>query len=157
MMEKAIFGAGCFWGVEAAFKGVEGVSSVEVGYSGGSKENPTYEEVCSNTTGHAEVVLVGFDPDKVSYADLLEVFWSNHNPTTSNRQGPDVGSQYRSAIFTFGEGQQEQAENSKTEQDGSGRFKAPIVTEIKPVTTYYKAEEYHQDYFAKNDIEHCPI
>lgn len=156
-MEKAIFGAGCFWGVEAAFKGVEGVSSVEVGYAGGLKENPTYEEVCTGNTGHAEVVLVAFDPDKISYADLLEVFWANHNPTTRDRQGPDVGSQYRSAIFTFDESQKECAEKSKADQDASGRFKAPIVTAIEPVSSYFKAEEYHQDYFAKQGIEYCPI
>lgn len=156
-MEKAIFGAGCFWGVEAAFKAVEGVSSVEAGYSGGSKENPTYEEVCTGTTGHAEVVLVCFDPGKVSYRDLLKVFWANHNPTTRDRQGPDVGSQYRSAIFTFDEDQQKTAEASKAEQDASGCFKAPIVTEIEPVSSYFKAEEYHQDYLAKQGIEHCPI
>lgn len=156
-MEKAIFGAGCFWGVEAAFKDVEGVESVEVGYAGGNKENPSYEEVCTGTTGHAEVVLVSFDPGKVSYADLLEVFWSNHNPTTLNRQGVDFGSQYRSAIFTFGDDQNEVAVKSKAEQDASARFKAPIVTTIEPVTSYYRAEEYHQDYFAKHGIEHCPI
>ncbi len=156
-MEKAIFGAGCFWGVEAAFKGINGVSSVEVGYAGGSKENPTYKEVCSGTTGHAEVVLVAFDPAKISYPKLLEVFWSNHNPTTLNRQGVDFGTQYRSVIFTFDENQKNQAEKSKSDQDASGRFKAPIVTAIEPVTSYYRAEEYHQDYFAKNGIEHCPI
>ncbi len=156
-MEKAIFGAGCFWGVEAAFKSVPGVSAVEVGYAGGHKTDPTYKEVCTGTTDHAEVVLVTFDPKKVSYADLLEVFWANHNPTTRNRQGPDFGTQYRSAIYTFDDSQQETAEKSKAEQDASGRFKAPIVTEIKPVTTYFRAEEYHQDYFAKNGIEHCPI
>jgi len=156
-MEKAIFGAGCFWGVEAAFKTVPGVTSVEVGYAGGSKENPTYEEVCTGTSGHAEVVLVSFYPEKVAYSDLLKVFWSNHNPTTLNRQGPDVGSQYRSAIFTYGEDQQKIAEASKAEQDSSGRFKAPVVTIIEPVSSYYRAEEYHQDYFAKQGIEHCPI
>lgn len=156
-MQKAIFGAGCFWGVEATFKTVEGVNSTEVGYAGGHTENPTYKEVCTNTTGHAEVVLVTFDPKKVSYEDLLEVFWSNHNPTTLNRQGPDFGTQYRSVIFTFDEAQKAVAEKSRAEQEASGRFKAPIVTAVEPVTSYYRAEEYHQDYFAKNNIEHCPI
>jgi len=156
-MEKAILGAGCFWSVEAAFKTVPGVASVEVGYAGGTAQNPTYKDVCTGNTGHAEVVLVSFDPDKVSYGDLLEVFWSNHNPTTLNRQGPDSGTQYRSAIFTFDEAQQNTAENSKAEQEASGRFKTPIVTEIGAVTTYFRAEEYHQDYFVKQGIEHCPI
>lgn len=156
-MKKAIFGAGCFWGVEAAFKTVPGVTAVEVGYAGGAVENPTYQEVCSGTTGHAEVVLVSFDPDKVSFADLLEVFWANHNPTTMNRQGPDVGSQYRSAIFTFDDNQKESAEKSKAEQSASGRFRAPIVTTVEPASSYFRAEEYHQDYFAKQGIEHCPI
>lgn len=156
-MEKAIFGAGCFWGVEAAFKEVDGVTSTEVGYAGGHKENPTYKEVCNDDTGHAEVVYVEFDPKKVSYHDLLEVFWSNHNPTTMNRQGPDIGSQYRSVIFTFDDGQKKAAEKSKAEQDASGRFKNPIVTAIEPVTSYYRAEDYHQDYFAKQGISHCPV
>jgi len=156
-MEKALFGAGCFWGVEAAFKEVEGVTSVEVGYAGGTTENPTYKEVCSGNTGHAEVVLVSFDPGKVSFEELLEVFWSNHNPTTRDRQGVDFGSQYRSAIFTFNEDQQKTAEASRADQDASGRFKAPIVTQIEPVSSYFKAEEYHQDYFSKQGIEHCPI
>ena len=156
-MEKALFAAGCFWGVEAAFKAVDGVSATEVGYANGHTENPTYKEVCTDRTGHAEVVLVTFDPAKVSFQALLEVFWSNHNPTTLNRQGPDFGTQYRSGIFTFDEGQQKLAEQSKAEQNASGRFKAPIVTVIEPVKGYYPAEEYHQDYFAKNNIQHCPI
>ncbi|MEE8295613.1 MAG: peptide-methionine (S)-S-oxide reductase MsrA [Sphingomonadales bacterium] len=156
-MEKALFGAGCFWGVEAAFKEVEGVTTGEVGYAGGTTEDTTYNEVCSGNTGHAEVVLVSFDPGKVSFEELLEVFWSNHNPTTRDRQGVDFGSQYRSVIFTFNEYQQKTAETSKADQDASGRFKAPIVTQIEPVSSYFKAEEYHQDYFAKQGIEHCPI
>lgn len=156
-MAQAMFGAGCFWGVEAAFKEVPGVTAVEVGYAGGHTENPTYKEVCTDRTGHAEVVLVTFDPGKVSYADLLEVFWSNHNPTTMNRQGPDIGTQYRSVIFVFDDKQKAAAEKSKAENSASGCFKKPIVTAIEPVTSYYRAEEYHQDYFAKNNLAHCPI
>jgi len=156
-MAKAMFGAGCFWGVEAAFKEIPGVTRTEVGYAGGHKESPTYKEVCTDRTGHAEVVLVEFDPAEVSFGDLLEVFWSNHNPTTMNRQGPDIGTQYRSVIFTFGEGQKAEAEQSKKTQDSSGRFPKPIVTAIEPVSSYYAAEDYHQDYFAKNNISHCPI
>ena len=150
-----MFGAGCFWGVELAFRQVEGVSDVTVGYSGGTTENPTYREVCSKTTGHAEVVLVEFDPDEVSYEQLLERFWTLHEPTTLNRQGPDVGSQYRSAIFTFSEEQAEAAEASR--QRKQKEISRPIVTEIKPASPFYRAEEYHQRYLEKNGQAACHI
>jgi peptide-methionine (S)-S-oxide reductase len=150
MTEKATFGAGCFWGVEAAFRKVEGVVDATVGYSGGRTENPTYKDVCSSTTGHAEVVEVEYDPSKVSYEELLEVFWENHDPTTPNRQGPDLGSQYRSAIF-FHTPEQEAAAHASKERVQS-RFRNPIVTEITPVSEFYRAEEYHQRYFEKSRL-----
>ena len=148
-MEKAIFGAGCFWGVEAAFRKVSGVVATSVGYSGGTTEEPTYEEVCSGRTGHAEVVEVCFDPDKVTYQELLDVFWSSHDPTTLNRQGPDIGTQYRSAIFFLDETQGEAARASRDQLDQSGRLHARIVTEITPAPAFYIAEDYHQQYFDK--------
>jgi peptide-methionine (S)-S-oxide reductase len=150
MIEKATFGAGCFWGVEAEFRKVEGVVDAVVGYSGGALENPTYKDVCSGTTGHAEVVEVEYDPSKVSYEELLEVFWENHDPTTPNRQGPDVGTQYRSAIF-FHTPEQEAAARASKER-AQARFKKPIVTEITPASDFYRAEEYHQRYFEKNRL-----
>jgi peptide-methionine (S)-S-oxide reductase len=150
MTEKATFGAGCFWGVEAAFRKVEGVVDATVGYSGGHTENPTYKDVCSSTTGHAEVVEVEYDSSKVSYEELLEVFWENHNPTTPNRQGLDVGSQYRSVIF-FHTPEQEAAARASKEK-AQTRFRNPIVTEIRPVSEFYRAEEYHQQYFQKNRL-----
>ena len=150
MTEKATFGAGCFWGVETAFRKVEGVVDATVGYSGGHTENPTYKDVCSSTTGHAEVVEVEYDPSKVSYEELLEVFWENHDPTTPNRQGPDVGSQYRSAIFYYTPEQEAAARASK--EKAQSRFKNPIVTEITPVSEFYRAEEYHQRYFEKHRL-----
>jgi len=153
----AIFGAGCFWGVEAAFRAVDGVMATEVGYAGGTIDNPSYEQVCTDTTGHAEVVKVTFDPEEISYEDLLEVFWDSHNPTTLNRQGPDVGRQYRSVIFWADDAQREAAEKSKAKADASGRFSAPIVTAIEPVSTYFPAEEYHQQYFEKQGLAHCPV
>ena len=156
-MAKALFGAGCFWGVEAAFRQVDGVLATAVGYSGGRKENPTYESVCSGKTGHAEVVEVEFDPSKVSYEQLLDVFWENHDPTTLNRQGPDVGEQYRSAIFFETPEQQAAAIASKERQDKSGRYKRPIVTEITPASPFYRAEEYHQRYLEKHGLAHCRI
>lgn len=156
-MEKAIFGAGCFWGVELAFRQVEGVGDVAVGYSGGHLDHPTYRDVCSGRTGHAEVVEVDFDPNKVSYSKLLDVFWAIHDPTTLNRQGPDVGSQYRSAIFTFDAEQAAEAAASKARADASGQFRRPIVTEITPASTFYRAEEYHQQYLAKNGRGGCAI
>lgn len=148
-MEKATFAAGCFWGVEAAFRRVEGVISTTVGYTGGWLESPTYEDVCTGTTGHAEAVLVEFDPSRVSYEDLLEVFWSIHDPTTPNRQGPDIGPQYRSAIFYHTPEQEAAARAAKANLERSGRFTRPIVTEIVPASTFYPAEEYHQRYYEK--------
>ncbi|MFQ5572127.1 MAG: peptide-methionine (S)-S-oxide reductase MsrA, partial [Rhodothermales bacterium] len=149
------FGAGCFWGIEAAFRRVAGLLETSVGYMGGSLENPTYRDVCSDTTGHAEVVEVIFDPSVVSYEDLLDVFWTNHNPTTPNRQGPDIGTQYRSAIFFHTPEQQAAAQASKDHLDSSGRFPNAIVTEITPATTFYRAEEYHQQYLEKRGLAHC--
>src|SRR5258706_1413252 len=145
-MEKATFAAGCFWGVEAAFRQVEGVTSTAVGYSGGHLPNATYKDVCSGSTGHAEVVQVEFDPSKVSYDQLLNVFWENHDPTTLNRQGPDVGEQYRSAVYFHTPQQQAAAQESKTKLQASGKFKRPIVTEITPASEFYRAEDYHQQY-----------
>jgi peptide-methionine (S)-S-oxide reductase len=156
-MEKATFGAGCFWGVEETFRKVDGVTSAAVGYAGGRTENPTYEDVCRHETGHAEVVEIEFDPERISYRDLLEVFWSNHNPTTLNRQGPDVGDQYRSVIFYHSPEQRAVAETSKTELDKSGRFPRPIVTQIEPAPKFYRAEEYHQRYLEKRGLSHCAI
>jgi peptide-methionine (S)-S-oxide reductase len=156
-MKKATFGAGCFWGVELAFRQVEGVADVAAGYSGGAYDNPSYRDVCSGGTGHAEVVEVDYDPEKVSYARLLEVFWSIHDPTTPNRQGPDVGTQYRSAIFTHDAEQQAEALASKADQDASGRFRRPIVTEVTPAKSFYRAEEYHQRYLEKHGRAGCSI
>ncbi|HEX9880204.1 MAG TPA: peptide-methionine (S)-S-oxide reductase MsrA [Candidatus Binatia bacterium] len=152
MIEKATFAAGCFWGVEAAFRRVKGVTSTMVGYTGGHLKNPSYEDVCSGTTGHAEAVQVDYDPSQVSYDDLLAVFWGNHDPTTPNRQGPDIGEQYRSAIFFHDAGKKARAEASKEALSKSGRFKRPIVTEITPASEFFRAEEYHQQYFAKRGI-----
>lgn len=156
-IEKATFGAGCFWGVEATFRSTPGVIDTAVGYAGGTLENPTYRDVCTKRTGHAEVVEVTFDPDQVSYGDLLEVFWDNHNPTTLNRQGPDVGTQYRSAIFFHTPEQETVARASKERHDRSGRFRHPIVTEITPASTFYRAEDYHQRYLEKRGLAHCHI
>src|SRR5204863_9144418 len=150
--EQATFGAGCFWGVEATFRAIKGVTNATVGYTGGTTKNPTYEDVCSHTTGHAEVVQVEFDPSIVTYNQLLEVFWSNHNPTTFNRQGPDIGDQYRSVIFYHTPEQHAAAEESKETLDKSGRFKKPIVTLIEPAPTFYSAEEYHQRYLEKRGL-----
>ena len=146
MMQKATFGAGCFWGVEAAFRKVKGVVSSAVGYSGGSFKNPTYEDVCTDQTGHAEVVEVEYDPAKVSYDELLKVFWEIHDPTTLNRQGPDIGTQYRSAILFHTPEQKSAAEASKERLQSSGKYKKPIATEITPASEFYRAEEYHQQY-----------
>jgi peptide-methionine (S)-S-oxide reductase len=156
-MKKATFGAGCFWGVEHAFRQVPGVTDVAVGYSGGTIENPSYEQVCTDRTGHAEVVQVEYDPEKVGYDRLLDVFWSIHDPTTPNRQGPDVGTQYRSAIFVHDAEQEEAARASKERLQASGRFRRPIVTEITPASTFYRAEEYHQRYFEKHGRHGCSI
>jgi peptide-methionine (S)-S-oxide reductase len=147
---KATFGAGCFWHVEDLLNKTKGVKSTAVGYIGGELTNPTYEEVCTDKTGHAEAVEVEYDPDEISFEELLDVFWSNHNPTTLNRQGPDVGIQYRSAIFYHDEKQKEIAEKSKQELGKSDKFDNPIITEIVPAPTFYKAEEYHQKYFKKH-------
>ncbi|MCH2380219.1 MAG: peptide-methionine (S)-S-oxide reductase MsrA [Nitrososphaerales archaeon] len=148
-MEKAIFGAGCFWHIQDRFKKVKGVSSTSVGYSGGKKDSPTYEQVCTGDTGHAEVVEVGFDPSVVTYSELLDVFWSCHDPTTKDRQGPDIGHQYRSVIYYLDDRQKKLAEESMNDMSESGRFRDSIVTEIYPIKEYYKAEDYHQDYFDK--------
>ncbi len=156
-IEKATFGAGCFWGVESAFRAVEGVISSTSGYSGGTKENPTYEEVCTGATGHAEVVEVEFDSESVSYEDLLAEFWKIHDPTTLDRQGPDVGTQYRSAIFTHSPGQEKAAVESKNRLDEGDNYSSPIVTEITEASEFYRAEEYHQRYFEKHGIEYCPV
>jgi peptide-methionine (S)-S-oxide reductase len=151
-MEKATFAAGCFWGVEAAFQKVDGVLSTSVGYSGGNGLNPSYAEVCSGETGHAETVMIEFDPELVSYDQLLEVFWSKHDPTTLNRQGPDIGTQYRSAIFVHSSEQEKAAQESKRKLDEAGILRNRIVTEIKPADDFYLAEEYHQQYYAKKGM-----
>ena len=155
--EKAIFAAGCFWGVEAVFNKLSGVIDTTVGYAGGAKENPTYEQVCSGTTGHAEAVEVTFDPKRISYHDLLQKFWQIHDPTTLNRQGPDVGSQYRSAIFYLNLHQKEMAEKSKHKMQKTGLLLDQIVTEISPLTRFYPAESYHQKYFLKHPGSGCTI
>jgi len=157
MTEKATFGAGCFWGVEVTFRNTPGVTGAAVGYEGGHLENPTYKDVCTDRTGHAEVVEVDFDPAVVSYDKLLDIFWENHDPTTKNRQGPDVGTQYRSAIFYHTPEQQRLAEASKARLEQSGRFSRPIVTEIVPAQTFYRAEEYHQQYLEKRGLASCHI
>jgi peptide-methionine (S)-S-oxide reductase len=151
--KKATFGAGCFWGVEAAFRQVEGVTATRVGYSGGTLDNPTYEDVCSHTTGHAEVVEVTYDPERVSYEQLLDVFWHKHDPTQLNRQGWDIGDQYRSAIFVHDEEQREVALRSKVEQQAN--WKSPIVTQVEPAETFYEAEDYHQRYLEKQGRSSC--
>jgi peptide-methionine (S)-S-oxide reductase len=157
IMEKATFGAGCFWGVETAFRQIDGVISTTVGYSGGRTANPTYRDVCSDETGHAEVVEVEFDPAKVRYEQLLDVFWENHDPTTLNRQGPDVGSQYRSAIFFHSPAQEAAARASKARLEAAKRFRRPIVTQIEPAATFYRAEDYHQQYLEKRGLASCHI
>lgn len=156
-MEKATFGAGCFWGVEVAFRQVPGVTGTEVGYLGGTMNNPSYEDVCTGRTGHAEVVQVEYDAARVSYETLLEAFWTNHDPTTANRQGPDVGTQYRSAVFYHSEEQRVAAEKSREQWNGSGKFRRPIVTEITPASTFYPAEDYHQRYLEKRGLASCHI
>ena len=156
-MEKATFGAGCFWGVEAFFRDVPGVAEAICGYAGGCMKNPTYHDVCTNETGHAEVVEVTFDPAKVPYATLVDVFFSNHNPTTLNRQGPDEGTQYRSVIFTHTDEQELVAREKKAALEAGGKFKQPIVTTIEPVPEFWRAEEYHQRYFEKNNLPSCHV
>ncbi|HXW75899.1 MAG TPA: peptide-methionine (S)-S-oxide reductase MsrA [Candidatus Eremiobacteraceae bacterium] len=153
-MEKATFGAGCFWGVEAEFRELPGVVDTAVGFSGGTTANPSYEDVCTGRTGHAEVVEVTFDPSKISYDALLDTFWQIHDPTTRNRQGPDFGTQYRSVIFYHSPEQKAAAERSRAAADASGRFRGPIVTQIEPAGPFYRAEEYHQRYLEKQGRVH---
>jgi peptide-methionine (S)-S-oxide reductase len=156
-MEKATFGAGCFWGVEATFRQVPGVKSTAVGFEGGTFESPSYKDVCSGKTGHAEVVQIEYDPAKVSYEQLLEIFWNNHDPTTKNRQGPDVGLQYRSVIFYHTPEQKKAAIASKGKLAHSHKFNKPIVTQIVPASTFWRAEEYHQQYLEKQGLSSCHV
>lgn len=155
-MAEAMFGAGCFWGVEAAFRQLPGVRDAAVGYSGGTVKNPSYKDVCSGRTGHAEVVWIDYDPDVIRYERLLETFWSCHNPTTLNRQGPDIGTQYRSAVYYFDEAQRAAAEAAKRALDTSRKYPSPVITEIAPAGPFYRAEDSHQRYFEKQGISHCP-
>ena len=157
MSEKATFAAGCFWGVEAAFRQVPGILDAAVGYSGGGFPDPTYEDVCTGRTGHAESVQVEFDPARVSYDQLLDVFWETHDPTTPNRQGPDVGTQYRSAIFFHNPEQEKSARESKSRLEASGRYRRPVVTEIAPASQFWRAEDYHQRYLERRGLAHCKI
>ncbi|HLV96680.1 MAG TPA: peptide-methionine (S)-S-oxide reductase MsrA [Candidatus Acidoferrales bacterium] len=154
-MATATFAAGCFWGVEDAFRAVKGVTSTTVGYTGGHTKSPTYKDVCGHATGHAEAVEVEFDPQQVSYQKLLDLFWEIHDPTQLNRQGPDVGSQYRSAIFFHDPEQEAAARASKAALEKSGKFKSAIVTEIAPAPEFYRAEDYHQQYFEKRGVKSC--
>ena len=156
-MHKATFGAGCFWHVEEAFRQMEGVVSTRVGYMGGTRENPSYEEVCSHTTGHAEAVEVTYDPARVTYDELLRVFWDSHDPTQLNRQGPDIGSNYRSVIFFHTPEQEGIARSSLANEEKTGRYRRPIVTEITPASRFWPAEEYHQQYLAKRGIGSCRL
>lgn len=151
--EKATFGAGCFWKPEEVFRKLKGVISTTVGYSGGNFESPTYKDVCSGNTGHAEVVRIEFDPSIISYEELLEIFWKIHDPTSLNRQGFDIGEQYRSVIFYHSEEQKEKALKSKQEQEDSKKYKKPIVTKIEPIKEFYRAEEYHQKYIQKQQSQ----
>jgi peptide-methionine (S)-S-oxide reductase len=156
-MAKAIFAAGCFWGVEATFRQLPGVISTRVGYTGGTLSNPSYKDVCTDRTGHAEAVEVEYDPSKLSYDKLLDVFWENHDPTQLNRQGPDWGTQYRSAIFFTSPEQEPAAKASKERLEKSGRYGKPIVTQIVPASTFYAAEDYHQQYLEKRGLASCHI
>jgi peptide-methionine (S)-S-oxide reductase len=156
-LEKATFAAGCFWGVEAAFRQLDGVRSTRVGYTGGRTENPTYEQVCTGRTGHAEAVEVLYDPAVIRYQDLLRTFWENHDPTTPNRQGPDVGEQYRSAIFIHTPEQEAAARKSRDELEASRRYRRPIVTQLVPAGTFYPAEDYHQQYLQKRGLASCHL
>ena len=156
-MAKATFAAGCFWGVEATFRQIPGVTATRVGYIGGAMKNPTYKDVCTDRTGHAEAVEVDYDSTQVAYEDLLNVFWENHDPTQLNRQGPDFGTQYRSAIFYHSPEQEQAAKASKANLEKSGRFSRPIVTQIKPAKTFYEAEDYHQQYLEKRGLATCHI
>ena len=154
-MNIATFAAGCFWGVEARFRQVPGVISTRVGYTGGHTSEPSYKQVCTGQTGHAEAIEIEFDPKVISYAQLLDIFWQMHNPTTPNRQGPDIGTQYRSAVFYHDEKQKQQADQCKTTLNQQGKFPAPIVTEITAASTFYPAEEYHQCYLEKRGQGSC--
>src|SRR5688572_567796 len=154
-MERATFAAGCFWGVEASYRSVPGVESATSGYMGGTLKDPTYRDVCSGATGHAEVVQVEFDPRRCTYDQLLDVFWKIHDPTTPNRQGPDVGTQYRSAVFYHDEEQRQTAEAAKQRLQEGGAFRRPIVTQIVPAADFYRAEEYHQQYLVKRGLASC--
>jgi len=156
-MAKATFAAGCFWGVEDVFRHTAGVSSTRVGYIGGHTKSPSYHDVCTDTTGHAEAVEVDYDPSKVSYDQLLQVFWENHDPTTPNRQGPDIGTQYRSAVFFHDAAQEQAAKASKQALEKSGRLRRPAVTEIVPAPEFWEAEDYHQQYSEKRGISHCHV
>ena len=156
-MQKAYFAAGCFWGVEASFRQIKGVVATSVGYMGGVSKDPTYEQVCADRTGHAETVEVLYDPRVASYRQLLDVFWSQHDPTTVNRQGPDVGSQYRSVIFYTTDEQKEEALASRSRLEQSGKYKRPIVTEILPAPAFYRAENYHQQYLEKRGLSQCHL
>jgi peptide-methionine (S)-S-oxide reductase len=156
-LEKATFAAGCFWGVEAAFRQIPGVVATRVGYTGGHTDDPTYERVCSHTTGHAEAVEVTFDPERVSYEQLLDVFWTNHNPTTRNRQGLDIGDQYRSAVFFHSPEQQEAAERTKEAVEAKLHWPKKVVTQIVPAPEFYEAEDYHQQYLEKRGRSSCTV
>ena len=156
-MEKATFAAGCFWGVEATFRQLKGVTSTAVGYEGGSRDKPSYEDVCTDKTGHAEAVQIEYDPAQISYEQLLDVFWQNHDPTTRNRQGPDVGTQYRSVIFYHSPQQKSAAVASKEKLANSGKYRRPIVTEIVPAATFWRAEDYHQQYLEKRGLSNCHV
>ncbi|HLC32433.1 MAG TPA: peptide-methionine (S)-S-oxide reductase MsrA [Candidatus Nanoarchaeia archaeon] len=157
MKQQATFGAGCFWGVEETFRKLTGVLTTAVGYMGGKTKNPTYEQVCSDKTGHVEVVQIEYEDEQVKYEQLLDVFFANHNPTTLNRQGPDEGSQYRSVIFYYTPEQKKIAEESKKKLEKNGKWKSPIVTEIVPASTFYRAEEYHQKYLQKRGAKSCHL
>lgn len=156
-MEKATFGAGCFWGVESFFREVPGVVDAACGYAGGKTAGPNYKQVCTDTTGHAEVVEVTFDPATISYDKLVDLFFKMHDPTQLNRQGPDVGTQYRSVVFAHSPEQARIAEKKKQDMEASGRFKRPVVTTIEPVKTFWRAEDYHQRYFEKNALPSCHV
>jgi peptide-methionine (S)-S-oxide reductase len=156
-MAKATFAAGCFWGVEATFRQLPGVISTRVGYTGGNSVNPTYHDVCTDRTGHAEAVEIEYEPTKISYDQLLNVFWENHDPTQLNRQGPDWGTQYRSVVFFHSPEQETAAKESKKTLEESGRFNKPVVTQIVPATTFYEAEDYHQQYLEKRGLAACHI
>jgi peptide-methionine (S)-S-oxide reductase len=156
-MAEAMFGAGCFWGVEETFRKIPGVIETAVGYAGGKVDNPTYKQVCYENTGHAEVVHITYDPAKVTYAQLLDTFWKNHDPTQVNRQGPDIGDQYRTVIFAYTPEQTQEAEGSKAALGASGKHRRPIATQIVPAATFWRAEEYHQKYLMKRGLDNCHI